>query len=247
MANTAQSELLNHRLWNAYAKPQAYVPLEGEHIYYFPQGHIEQLEGSMYYGLDQQLSTFCLPEKILCKVMNVELRDEPSTGEMHANITLMPDHDQGEMFVEARRHTSLSENLLGASVMLSHHQLGVLSVASHALTTQCRFSVIYKPRCCLSLFIINVNKYLEAQNHIIYVGMRFMMAFEDEDFAERRFGGTVVAVGEPEWKSIEVEWDENSTLLRPNKVSSWEIEPSKRSIWSSCLRKLKKLVCCACL
>ncbi|KAF5781885.1 hypothetical protein HanRHA438_Chr11g0501841 [Helianthus annuus] len=85
MANTAQSELLNDRLWNAYARPQAYVPLEGERIYYFPQGHIEQLEGSMHYGFDQQLSTFCLPEKILCKVMNVELRDEPSTGEMHAN------------------------------------------------------------------------------------------------------------------------------------------------------------------
>uniref|UniRef100_A0A251TB39 Uncharacterized protein n=1 Tax=Helianthus annuus TaxID=4232 RepID=A0A251TB39_HELAN len=113
------------------------------------QAYIESpyvLEGSMHYGLDQKLSTFCLPEKILCKVMNVELRDEPSTSEMHANITLMPDHDQGEMFVEARRHTSLSKNLLCASVTLSHHQLGVLSVASHALTTQCRFSVIYKPR-----------------------------------------------------------------------------------------------------
>ncbi|KAM0064387.1 hypothetical protein Hdeb2414_s0003g00102381 [Helianthus debilis subsp. tardiflorus] len=55
----------------------------------------------------------------------VMLADEPSTGEMHANITLMPDHDQGEMFVEARRHTSLSKNLLCASVTLSHHQLGV--------------------------------------------------------------------------------------------------------------------------
>ncbi|KAM0064379.1 hypothetical protein Hdeb2414_s0003g00102301 [Helianthus debilis subsp. tardiflorus] len=39
------------------------------------------------------------------------------TGETHTNITLLPEHDV-RCFVEARKHTSLSKNVLGASVTL---------------------------------------------------------------------------------------------------------------------------------
>ncbi|RVX11673.1 Auxin response factor 1 [Vitis vinifera] len=36
-------------------------------VFYFPQGHIEQLEASMHQGLDQKMPSFNLPSKILCK------------------------------------------------------------------------------------------------------------------------------------------------------------------------------------
>lgn len=52
-----------------------------------------------------------------------------------------------------------------------------------------------------SQFIIGLNKYLEALNHGLSVGMRFKMKFEGEDSPERRFTGTIVGVGDvsPQW------------------------------------------------
>lgn len=52
-----------------------------------------------------------------------------------------------------------------------------------------------------SQFIIGLNKYLEALNYGLSVGMRFKMKFEGEDSPERRFTGTIVGVGDvsPQW------------------------------------------------
>lgn len=41
-------------------------------------------------------------------------------------------------------------------------------------------------RTSRSEFIVSVNKYLEAQNHKLSVGMRFKMRFEGEEVPERR-------------------------------------------------------------
>lgn len=96
---------LYKQLWHACAGPLVNVPRQGQRVYYFPQGHMEQartfriyyyyglvdyancihsllqvlvfilqLEASMHQGLDQQLPAFDIPAKILCKVMNVQLR-----------------------------------------------------------------------------------------------------------------------------------------------------------------------------
>ncbi|KAI3810451.1 hypothetical protein L1987_20063 [Smallanthus sonchifolius] len=334
------TDAIYKELWRACAGPLAYVPRVGERVYYFPQGHIEQIrynshistliaihlisfEASVDNGLDQQLSSFCLTPKILCKVMNVQLLQseitvtdptlrEPSNCAVHSlcktltesdkrthegfsfihsqaslvricsnihtvnnwllvifmemngifviyfKVTGNPGHQmltaglsafvrakkcatgdgfvllrgkKGEMFVGVRRHFSLSNNLQPTSVTLTHDQLVALSVASYAVATGTRFSVIYKPRCCRSSFIISVNKYLEAKNRIISVGMRFRMTFEDEQFAERRIARTVVGVADSEWKSVQVEWDElSSTILLPENVSSWELEGCKGSL-----------------
>lgn len=43
------------------------------------------------------------------------------------------------------------------------------------------------PRTSRSEFIVSVNKYLEAQNHKLSVGMRFKMRFEGEEVPERRY------------------------------------------------------------
>ncbi|XP_057785382.1 auxin response factor 1 [Salvia miltiorrhiza] len=342
----ALNEALFKELWHACAGPLVSVPREDERVYYFPQGHMEQLEASTHQGLDQQLPSFNLPSKILCKVMNVQLRAEPDTDEVYAQITLLPEHDQSEVtspdpplpepekcsvhsfcktltasdtsthggFSVLRRHADdclppldMSQqppwqelvasdlhgnewhfrhifrgqprrhllttgwsvfvsakklvagdafiflrgengelrvgvrrlmrqpNNMPSSVISSHSMhLGVLATASHAISTRTLFSVFYKPRTSRSEFIVSVNKYLEAQNHKLSVGMRFKMRFEGEEVPERRFSGTIVGVGnnnassrwpDSEWRSLKVQWDEPSAIVRPERVSAWEIEP----------------------
>lgn len=336
---------LYKELWHACAGPLVTVPREGERVYYFPQGHMEQLEASTHQGLDQQLPSFNLPAKILCKVMNVHLRAESETDEVYAQITLLPEQDQGEItspdpplpqpekctvhsfcktltasdtsthggFSVLRRHADeclppldMSQqppwqelvasdlhanewhfrhifrgqprrhllttgwsvfvsakklvagdafiflrgengelrvgvrrlmrqlNNMPSSVISSHSMhLGVLATASHAISTGTLFSVFYKPRTSQSEFIVSVNKYLEARNHKLSVGMRFKMRFEGEEVPERRFSGTIVGVGDntssrwpdSEWRSLKVHWDEPSSILRPDRVSPWEMEP----------------------
>ncbi|XP_060167553.1 auxin response factor 1 [Lycium barbarum] len=339
------NEALYKELWHACAGPLVTVPREGERVYYFPQGHMEQLEASTHQGLDQQLPSFDLPAKILCKVMNVHLRAESETDEVYAQITLFPEEDQSEItspdppvaepqkctvhsfcktltasdtsthggFSVLRRHADeclppldMSQqppwqelvasdlhgnewhfrhifrgqprrhllttgwsvfvsakklvagdafiflrgengelrvgvrrlmrqlNNMPSSVISSHSMhLGVLATASHAISTGTLFSVFYKPRTSQSEFIVSVNKYLEARNHKLSVGMRFKMRFEGEEVPERRFSGTIVGVGDntssrwpdSEWRSLKVHWDEPSSILRPDRVSPWEMEP----------------------
>ncbi|KAI8011996.1 Auxin response factor 1 [Camellia lanceoleosa] len=63
--------------------------------------------------------------------------------------------------------------------------------------------------------------------------MMFEMRFEGEEVLERRFSGTIIGVGEStstrwpdsEWRSLKVQWDKPSSILRPERVSPWELEP----------------------
>ncbi|KAK6945551.1 AUX/IAA domain, partial [Dillenia turbinata] len=333
----ASTDALFKELWHACAGPLVSVPREGERVYYFPQGHMEQLEASTHQGLEQQMPSFNLPSKILCKVVYVHLRAEAETDEVYAQITLLPEPDQSEVlspdpplpepprctvhsfcktltasdtsthggFSVLRRHADeclppldmsqqppwqelVAADLHGnewhfrhifrgqprrhllttgwsvfvsakklvagengelrvgvrrlmrqlsnmpSSVISSHSMhLGVLATASHAIATGTLFSVFYKPRTSQSEFIVSVNKYLEARNQKLSVGMRFKMRFEGEEVPERRFSGTIVGVGEnislgwanSEWRSLKVQWDEPSSILRPDRVSPWELEP----------------------
>ncbi|XP_027159038.1 auxin response factor 1 [Coffea eugenioides] len=142
--------------------------------------------------------------------------------------------ESGELRVGVRRLMRQPSNM-PSSVISSHSMhLGVLATASHAISTGTLFSVFYKPRTSRSEFIVSVNKYLEAQSHKLSVGMRFKMTFEGEEVPERRFSGTIVGVGEnntssrwpdSQWRSLKVQWDEPSSIVRPDRVSPWEIEP----------------------
>lgn len=142
--------------------------------------------------------------------------------------------DNGELRVGVRRLARQQSPMPPSVISSQSMHLGVLATASHAITTQTRFLVYYKPRT--SQFIIGVNKYLEAVNHGFSVGMRFKMRFEGEDSPERRFTGTIVGVGDlspqwpdSKWRSLKVQWDEHATIQRPDRVSPWEIEPFSAS------------------
>uniref|UniRef100_A0A0E0K153 Auxin response factor n=1 Tax=Oryza punctata TaxID=4537 RepID=A0A0E0K153_ORYPU len=329
-------DALYRELWHACAGPLVTVPRQGELVYYFPQGHMEQLEASTDQQLDQHLPLFNLPSKILCKVVNVELRAETDSDEVYAQIMLQPEADQNELtspkpephepercnvhsfcktltasdtsthggFSVLRRHAEeclppldmtqnppwqelVARDLHGnewhfrhifrgqprrhllttgwsvfvsskrlvagdafiflrgengelrvgvrrlmrqlnnmpSSVISSHSMhLGVLATASHAISTGTLFSVFYKPRTSQSEFVVSANKYLEAKNSKISVGMRFKMRFEGDEAPERRFSGTIIGVGSmstspwanSDWRSLKIEFHHGnwSHLLR---------------------------------
>ncbi|XP_015698651.1 auxin response factor 24 isoform X2 [Oryza brachyantha] len=83
-------------LWRACAGPLVTVPAVGERVFYLPQGHIEQVEASTNQVAEQQgAPLYNLPWKIPCKVMNVELKAEPDTDEVYAQLTLLPEKQDG--------------------------------------------------------------------------------------------------------------------------------------------------------
>ncbi|KAJ8484240.1 hypothetical protein OPV22_016725 [Ensete ventricosum] len=90
-------DVLYQELWKACAGSLVTLPHEKERVYYFPQGHMEQLEASTNQELDQQMPLFNLPSKILCRVVHLELRAEPDTDEVYAQITLQPEVNQDEV------------------------------------------------------------------------------------------------------------------------------------------------------
>ncbi|XP_062202126.1 auxin response factor 24-like isoform X2 [Phragmites australis] len=84
-------------LWKACAGPLSCVPPLGEKVYYFPQGHIEQVEASTNQVAEQQgAPLYNLPWKIPCKLMNIELKAEQDTDEVYAQLTLLPDKKRDE-------------------------------------------------------------------------------------------------------------------------------------------------------
>ncbi|XP_009386645.2 auxin response factor 9 isoform X3 [Musa acuminata AAA Group] len=131
------------------------------------------------------------------------------------------------------------QNTMPSSVISSHSMhVGVLATASHAISTHSLFTVYYKPRT--SQFIVGVNKYLETIKNEFTVGMRFKMRFEGEDVPEKRFTGTITGIGDissqwpcSKWRSLKVQWDEASSILRPEKISPWDVEPFGGSMSTS--------------
>ncbi|KAL0771789.1 hypothetical protein Bca101_036940 [Brassica carinata] len=262
----ALSDALVRELWHACAGPLVTLPREEERVYYFPEGHMEQLEASMHQGLEQQMPSFNLPSKILCKVINIQRRAESETDEVYAQITLLPEADQSEPMspdapVEEPEKCTVHSfcKTLTASDTSTHGGFSVLrrhadeclpplvrvASISHEMVQissayRIELSALYgKPNFCnafqtsRSEFIVSVNRYLEAKNQKLSVGMRFKMRFEGEEAPEKRFSGTIVGVQEnkssvwhdSEWRSLKVQWDESSSVFRPERVSPWELEP----------------------
>lgn len=84
-------------LWKLCAGPLVEIPHVQERVFYFPQGHIEQLEASTNQELNYEAPLFNLSSKILCRVLHVQLLAEQETEEVYAQITLQPEPDQSEL------------------------------------------------------------------------------------------------------------------------------------------------------
>ncbi|XP_047338413.1 auxin response factor 9-like isoform X2 [Impatiens glandulifera] len=173
-------------------------------------------------------SNFVTSKRLVAGDTFVFLRDE--NGELRVGVRRI-----------ARQQSSMPSSVISSQSM----HLGVLATALHAVNTQTRFVVFYKPRT--SQYIISVNKYLEADSKGYAIGVRFRMKFEGEDAPERRFTGTIVGVEDfsshwkgSAWRSLKVRWDEHAPIARPDSVSPWEIEPFVPSIPSHIQSNLTK-------
>ncbi|KAF8401563.1 hypothetical protein HHK36_012505 [Tetracentron sinense] len=126
------------------------------------------------------------------------------------------------------------QNNASTSVISSHSmQLGVLATASHAISTGTMFTVYYRPRTSPE-FIIPYDQYTKSVENNYLVGMRFRMRFEGEECPEQRLAGTIVGIEDVDqirwpgskWRHLRVQWDDTSTtIVRPDRVSPWNIEP----------------------
>ncbi|CAL5210987.1 unnamed protein product [Lathyrus oleraceus] len=86
----------DEELWKAIAGQLVDVPSVGQRVFYFPQGHMEQLEASTNQELNQRSPLLKLPTKILCRIVNIHLLAEQETDEVYAQITLVPESNQDE-------------------------------------------------------------------------------------------------------------------------------------------------------
>lgn len=105
-----KNELYNE-LWRACAGPLVYVPRVGDIVYYFLQGHMEQVEAYNSQDDKAEMPVYNLPPKILCEVVYAQLKAEPGTDEVFAQITLLPRPEIDELSLEVGNSPPLPPKL----------------------------------------------------------------------------------------------------------------------------------------
>ncbi|KAH0922802.1 hypothetical protein HID58_022820 [Brassica napus] len=214
---------LYRELWHACAGPLVTVPRQDDRVFYFPQGHIEQVEASTNQAAEQQMPLYDLPSKILCRVINVDLKAEADTDEVYAQITLLPEPVQDENAIEKESPPpppprfqvhSFCKTLTasdtsthgGFSVLRRHADECLPPLVGHVTSTSysgvsCKRSACkrvafstYFPRTSPSEFIVPFDQYMESVKNNYSIGMRFKMRFEGEEAPEQRFTGTIVGI-----------------------------------------------------
>ncbi|KAL0314605.1 UNVERIFIED_CONTAM: Auxin response factor 5 [Sesamum angustifolium] len=82
---------INSELWHACAGPLVTLPQVGSLVYYFPQGHSEQVAVSTNRTATAQIPNYPnLPPQLLCQVHNVTLHADKDTDEIYAQMSLQP-------------------------------------------------------------------------------------------------------------------------------------------------------------
>ncbi|CAH2071217.1 unnamed protein product, partial [Thlaspi arvense] len=126
---------LYNKLWRLCAGPLVGLPKFGEKVYYFPQGHIEQLEASTNNELAQIQPLFNIPSKIPCNVIGIKLNVEKHTNELYAEVALLPDTVEVGIPIPNRNQENLQSyyftKVLSVSDTSPHGGLSVLR--KHAL------------------------------------------------------------------------------------------------------------------
>ncbi|RZR97621.1 hypothetical protein BHM03_00026850 [Ensete ventricosum] len=173
-------DVLYEELWRACAGPLVEVPRADDRVFYFPQGHIEQVKAFALaharHKREQRKEKLkpCYfasfpPEKIaalltvLCSCVIVAGGVDESGVESADSSLQSPFQDSlprrrcsgenGELRVGVRC-LARQRSAIPASVISSQSMhLGVLAAASHAVTTNTLFTVYYKPRVIISYYL----------------------------------------------------------------------------------------------
>ncbi|XP_047975579.1 LOW QUALITY PROTEIN: auxin response factor 5-like [Salvia hispanica] len=89
MQDTGVKKPINSELWHACAGPLVTLPQVGSLVYYFPQGHSEQVAVSTNRSPTTQIPNYPnLPTQLLCQVHNVTLHADKETDEIYAQMSL---------------------------------------------------------------------------------------------------------------------------------------------------------------
>ncbi|KAJ6920830.1 auxin response factor 5.2-like [Populus alba x Populus x berolinensis] len=90
---------INSELWYACAGPLVSLPQVGSLVYYFPQGHSEQVAVSTRRSATSQIPNYPnLPSQLLCQVHNVTLHADKDTDEIYAQMSLQPVNTEKDVF-----------------------------------------------------------------------------------------------------------------------------------------------------
>ncbi|KAI5072029.1 hypothetical protein GOP47_0012135 [Adiantum capillus-veneris] len=84
-------------LWQACAGPLVSVPKQGDCVWYFPQGHMEQVAASTQQAVNQLPNSISLASEVYCRVVSCTLSAEPDTDEVFAQISLLPEEPVPEV------------------------------------------------------------------------------------------------------------------------------------------------------
>lgn len=89
--HSAIKKPINSELWHACAGPLVTLPQVGSLVYYFPQGHSEQVAVSTNRTATSQVPNYPnLPSQLLCQVLNATLHADKDTDEIYAQMSLRP-------------------------------------------------------------------------------------------------------------------------------------------------------------
>ncbi|KAF8053095.1 hypothetical protein N665_1463s0001 [Sinapis alba] len=91
--------IIHSELWHACAGPLVCLPQVGSLVYYFPQGHSEQVAVSTRRSATTQVPNYPnLPSQLMCQVHNVTLHADKDGDEIYAQMSLQPVHSERDVF-----------------------------------------------------------------------------------------------------------------------------------------------------
>ncbi|EFJ33538.1 hypothetical protein SELMODRAFT_438973 [Selaginella moellendorffii] len=104
--NHGNTNALDSEVWHACAGPLVCLPRVGDRVVYFPQGHIEQVAASTNQSADMQMPHYNLPSQIYCRLLNLTLGADRETDEVFAQMTLVPENEQGDQSIDTEDELS---------------------------------------------------------------------------------------------------------------------------------------------
>ncbi|KAM3390252.1 hypothetical protein ACQJBY_012069 [Aegilops geniculata] len=92
-------KVINSELWHACAGPLVWLPQRGSLVYYFPQGHSEQVAATTKKTPNSRIPNYpSLPSQLLCQVHNITMHADKDTDEVYAQMTLQPVNSETDVF-----------------------------------------------------------------------------------------------------------------------------------------------------
>ncbi|KAL3639088.1 hypothetical protein CASFOL_016995 [Castilleja foliolosa] len=147
--HTGVKKQINSELWHTCAGPLVNLPQVGGLVYYFPQGHSEQVAVSTNRTATAQIPNYPnLSPQLLCQVHNVTLHADKETDEIYAQMSLQPVNSEKDVIsvpdfgLKPSKHpTEFFCKTLTASDTSTHGGFSVPRRAAEKLFSQLDYSM----------------------------------------------------------------------------------------------------------